>query len=187
MRDVLLLNADYAPVQVVAWERAVCLLLAQRVYAVASYPGRQVRSPTLTMAWPAVVALVNYAGARMAPRLSRRNVFARDGFSCQYCGSAPVNGDGVPAVRELTLDHVAPRAHAVRGRVTLPWRDLPVSITSWENLTTACGPCNHRKADRTPEQASMTLRSRPRRPSPSDRLRIVLAMVQVPPEWEDFL
>ena len=73
--------------------------------------------------------------------LSRNNVFKRDGFECQYCGS----------VRDLTLDHVLPRSRGGRS--------------SWKNLVTACKPCNAKKGDFTPEEAGFDLHTKPFKPS----------------------
>lgn len=185
--DVLLLNADYRPVKVVPWERAVCLLLARKAETVAAYTDRVIRSERVELAWPAVVSLVRYASVRVGPRLNRRNLFARDGFACVYCGVAPVNREQRPDTTQLTLDHVVPRSRAVRGKVTLPWNGQQVPVSSWENLVAACEPCNHEKADRTPEEAGLTLRQRPRRPNGTDILRIALARAPVPDEWRAYL
>ena len=115
--DVLLLNADYRPVRVVPWERAVCLLLARKAETVSAYTDRFIRSEHVELAWPAVVSLARYARVHAGPRLNRRNLFARDGFACVYCGLAPQNREGRPDLRQLTLDHVVPRSRAVRGQV----------------------------------------------------------------------
>lgn len=75
---------------------------------------------------------------------SRRNVFKRDKYTCQYCGKQP----GTP---DLTIDHVLPRAQGGQS--------------SWENCVLACFQCNSRKADRTPAQARMRLLNPPVRPN----------------------
>ena len=93
---------------------------------------------------PEVVTLSNYD--RMptnAVTFSRRNVFKRDRFTCQYCGQQP-GGE------ELTIDHVIPRAQG--------------GISAWENCVLACIDCNARKADRTPDEARMPLKRAPERP-----------------------
>ena len=74
---------------------------------------------------------------------SRRNIFKRDRYTCQYCGKQP-------APDRLTIDHVVPRSHG--------------GGSSWENCVLACVDCNHYKADRTPEQAGMKLKKQPVRP-----------------------
>ncbi len=93
---------------------------------------------------PEVVTLTRYD--RMPTNsvtFSRRNVFKRDRFTCQYCGRQPGS-------EELTIDHVIPRAQG--------------GVSSWQNCVLACVECNSRKADRTPDQARMTLRKKPARP-----------------------
>ena len=202
MQDVLLLNADYRPVQVVSWERAVCLLLDRKARTVAEYADRFIHSENLTIAWPAVVSLVEYVRVKAGPKLNRHlrsrrrlrlngDVLARDGFACVYCGAAPRLRSGRPDTGALTLDHVVPRSRAIKGRVTVvgpgPAAGKRVNVTSWENLVTACEPCNHSKADRTPAEAGLVLRSPPRRPNATDTLRIALASAPVPAEWRDYL
>ena len=93
---------------------------------------------------PEVVALTHYDRIPInAVTFSRRNIYKRDRYTCQYCGAQP-------GTEELTLDHVLPRAQG--------------GISTWENCVLACIGCNKRKADRTPEQAGMPLRKQPVRP-----------------------
>lgn len=93
---------------------------------------------------PEVVTLTKYDRLpASAVTFSRRNVFKRDKFMCQYCGTQPGS-------EELTIDHVLPRAQG--------------GTSTWANCVLACIDCNSRKADRTPEQARMPLRSTPVRP-----------------------
>lgn len=185
---VLQLNADYTPMKVMRWERAVELVLAEKAVTVVSYPGRFVRSTSLAVPWPAVVALRRYARARGRVRFSSRNVIARDHFTCQYCGLRPRLSDGRPDKVDLTTDHVIPRAQARDGVVYLPWSKRWVNVTCWENCAAACRWCNTRKADQTPAQANMPLRQFPRIPTQFDVLRLALARVgAVPEEWRDYL
>jgi 5-methylcytosine-specific restriction endonuclease McrA len=102
-----------------------------------------VRTPTRILRAPSVIKL-QYRVKRPRPRvrLSRREVFARDGHLCMYCGERSP---------KLTLDHVVPRH---RG-----------GAHSWDNLVAACSACNHRKGGRLPEEAGMRLRRPPREPS----------------------
>ncbi len=186
MQDVLLLNADYSPVRILDWRRAVCLLLSDKVRLVADYEGREIRSQHLALPWPAVVTLTRYVGYRGRVRFNRQNVLARDDWRCQYCSFAPRTEDGRPIKTELTLDHVVPRARAADGRVrAVSGRSVPV--TSWENIVTACRACNQRKAARLPEEARMTLRKLPRRPTSWEGMQLEFARVPVPEEWRDYL
>jgi 5-methylcytosine-specific restriction endonuclease McrA len=185
---VLQLNADYTPMKVLRWERAVELVLAGKATTVVPFAGRFVRSPSLALPWPAVVTLRRYAQVRGRVRFSARNVRARDNYTCAYCGVCPRGPDGRADKAELTLDHVIPRAQAKHGAVYLPWTKRWTNVTCWENAVTACRACNTRKADRTPQQAHMSLLFHPRVPTPSDSLRMALGRLShVPGEWTDYL
>ncbi|MFK7926742.1 MAG: HNH endonuclease [Myxococcota bacterium] len=186
MHDALLLNADFSPVGVVAWQRAVCLVLDHKVRIVEGYAGRRVRAPNFEMEWPAVVHLVRYVRIAFSPPLNRMSVLARDRFSCQYCGLQP-RLPRRPDTGKLTLDHVVPRAAALNGRVRLPWSGRDVPLTSWQNLVTACGPCNHKKGHRSLVESGFELRRIPRRPRPQDAIRVALARISVPAEWRNYL
>lgn len=188
MQNVLQLNADYTPMRVIRWERAIELLLDEKLVAVAAYAGRFVRSATLVIPWPSVVALRRYSQVRGKVRFSSRSVQARDNFTCAYCGIRPQLSDGRPNRVQLTMDHVIPRAQAREGKVYLPWTRKWVNVTCWENAATACRACNSRKADRTPAQAGMLLRIFPRVPTQQDALRMSLCRLQSLPEtWVDWL
>jgi 5-methylcytosine-specific restriction endonuclease McrA len=105
-----------------------------------------VRSPSTVIRIPSVVVLKDYIKPQKRVAFTRFNLFLRDEFCCQYCGS---KGD-------LTFDHVVPRA---RG-----------GVTSWENVVAACAPCNLAKGSKSLHRSGLTLRKPPRQPS-SDELR----------------
>ena len=150
---VLVLDQGYQPHRVISWQRAVCMVFGGKVEVVEEYD-EEIRSVSITIRMPAVVRLFRRVRQRgRAVRFSRFNVLLRDRFTCQYCG------DRVPA-KELTLDHVVPRA---RG-----------GPTRWTNVVAACRPCNHHKSDRTPDEARMPLRQSPQQPKflPSNGLQI---------------
>lgn len=158
----LLLNVTFEPMKVIPWQRALTLLVLGKVELVEPYAA-VVRTVSRELALPAVVRLRRYARHERRVKLSRHNVFRRDGFTCQYCGDQPG-----PAV--LTLDHVTPRALG--------------GPTTWDNLVTACRRCNARKAARTPEQASMPLARRPHRPA---HLPLVPLRAETPAPWLGYL
>lgn len=185
--SVLLLNADYKPVKVIGWQRAVLMLLDETADLVQSYPGLTVRSASLTMDLPAVISLRRYMNFKARLRFNRQNVLARDAHTCCYCGNAPRLISGRPDIDALTIDHVVPRAQSKNGMVTLPWSGQRVSVTCWHNILTSCIPCNSRKADRTPEQAGMKPAKLPHEPSASDTLRMTLQKIVVPQEWSDYV
>lgn len=186
MHQVLLLNIDYSPLEVISWRDAIDKLFLGKVELVEAYVGQFIRSPSTRMALPAVVRLVTgYAKRRV--RLSRRHILARDGFTCQYCGIRPRRASGLPRLEELTIDHVVPRVQAQHGWVCLPWSGKRVRVTSWENVLTACAECNGRKGGRTPAEAGMTMRRTPRAPSPIDLAWMSVNRVRIPTEWQDYL
>src|SRR5688500_12074865 len=141
----LVLNADYTPLSYYPlslwpWQTAVKAVFLERVDIVAQYV-REVHSPTRTLQLPSVIALRQYVKPSEHPAFTRFILFLRDRFEWQYCAS--------PA--ELTFDHVVPRAQGGR--------------TTWENVATACAPCNLKTGGRTPLQAHMNLNRRPYRPT----------------------
>ena len=144
MNQVLVLNATYEPMNVVSVRRAILLLLKEKAEIVEAAEAH-LRSERMSLPVPLVIRLVYYVRIprRFSLPLSRRTVLARDYYTCQYCGSRPGKA-------QLTIDHVLPRS---RG-----------GETTWENIVTACGHCNRRKGNRTPEEARMPLRRNPRRP-----------------------
>jgi 5-methylcytosine-specific restriction endonuclease McrA len=160
---VLVLNQNYEPLNVTSARRAIVLLDRGKAEVLEHGHGL-VRSMSHVHPLPSVIRLI-YLIRRPRPqvRLSRREVFLRDGFTCQYCGVKS---------RDLTLDHVVPRQ---RGGKHV-----------WENLVSACKACNHRKGNRTPEEARMQLRREPRRPSAS-ALYIFASYLQHQNGWHKFL
>lgn len=183
---VLVLNADGTPLRVVSWERAVSMLLEDKVAMVEAYAGRMIRSASFGMPHPAVVVLRRYQAFRNRVRFNRQNVLARDSYTCQYCGRRPTRASGRPDLGELTIDHVIPRAQARGGQVVLKDGER-VPVTCWSNVVTACVPCNANKADRTPAEARMPLRRTPRPPTGMDLLWMAVLQVDVPEEWRDWL
>jgi len=191
MHAVLLLNVDHTPMKIVPWQKAMCLLLADKVRLIESYGDKVVHSASgKTWPWPAVVALKTYERIKRAEskvKFKRLNVLARDGFACAYCGVKPQTSAGLPDLSRLSVDHVVPKSRAVDGKVKLPWNGRVVPMTCWDNVVSSCNACNYAKADRTPAEAGMKLQVVPRRPNPFDVVRIVLSRMAVPAEWEPHL
>jgi 5-methylcytosine-specific restriction endonuclease McrA len=160
---VLVLNATYEPINVCTVRRAVVLLLKEKAEMLEQW-SEALHSGSSTVARPAVIRLVSYV---RIPRdthrrkITRRAVFARDGWTCQYCGSRS----------QLTVDHVVPRS---RG-----------GASTWDNIVASCAPCNRRKGDMPLHRAGMTLRCPPRPPGP--QIFIQVASPTIPPTWEQYL
>lgn len=161
--SVLVLNQNYEPLNVCNEKRAI--VLVSRGKAEILEHGRGIfRSPSQTLQLPSVIRLV-YLIKRPRPQahLSRREIFLRDNYTCQYCG---LRG------KDLTIDHVIPRHRG--GKHT------------WDNLVSACRPCNHRKGGKTLEEARMF----PRRPAVQPKVStyyILQPYLQTYNEWQKFI
>ncbi len=139
--SVLVLNQNYEPLNVCNVRRAIVLVLRGKAEVIES-AREAIHSASAAFILPSVIRLVHMIRRpRPKVRLTRKEIFARDGWQCVYCGRQ---------TRDLTLDHVLPRH---RG-----------GPHTWENLVSACKPCNHRKAGRTPQEARMAMIHQPHVP-----------------------
>lgn len=163
----LVLTQGYLPHRVIGWQQAISLSYTGKAEVVETYD-QVVRSPRVALPMPAVVRLTRHFKARPPKvRFSRANVLLRDDFRCQYCGA---EGDSA----KLTFDHVVPRAQGGK--------------TSWDNIVTACRPCNSAKGNRTPEQAGMKPRTSPKRPgSLPFKLKQMRFGYDVPDPWKSWV
>ncbi|MFW2586745.1 HNH endonuclease [Sagittula sp. SSi028] len=165
----LVLNADYRPLSYYplslwTWQEAVKASFLDRVDIVAEYD-EVVRSPSMEIRIPSVVVLKDFVKPQKRVAFTRFNLFLRDEFRCQYCGTKS----------DLTFDHVIPRA---RG-----------GITSWENVVAACAPCNLRKGSKSLRHSGLSLRKVPRQPTAGELMNMGR---RFPPNhlhesWMDFL
>jgi 5-methylcytosine-specific restriction endonuclease McrA len=160
---VLVLNASYEPINVCTVRRAVVLLLKAKAEVV-DHATWELRSERATMSRPVVIRLMTYV---IVPRdthrrkITRRAVFARDNWTCQYCGSRS----------NLTVDHVIPRSKG--------------GGSTWDNIVASCAPCNRRKADHLPEKAGMHPRCTPSMPQP--HVFIHVSTPTIPAAWRQWL
>ena len=189
--SVLVLNRNYMPIRVINVRRAFSLLfrrLAEVIHIEAgqytsydftdwcelSQLAREfepdahdwVRTVRFDVAVPRIIRLALYDRLpKQSVKFNRRNIYARDGNHCQYCGRRfPTS--------ELSLDHVTPRSQGGRS--------------SWENIVCACLNCNIKKGGRTPDQAGMQLISLPRRPRRNPVLTVKLSEGRYA-SWKAFL
>jgi hypothetical protein len=184
---VLVLNKNWTPVGTVTLQDAITKLFS--TYDDGTPKARIIESDTFrTFTWadwselrplatdkkiaganlffkvPEIILLSRYERLpRPKAHFSRRTLYKRDKLTCQYCGAQPGS-------EELTIDHVTPRAQG--------------GLTTWENCVLACVECNRRKADRTPKQANMLLRTVPKKPSTKFLRFDTLKPVK---SWEAFL
>ncbi len=141
---VLVLNANFEPINVCSTRRAMGLILNGKASLVLNGRG-EVRSVAAIFPKPSIIRLDKMIKRpRLTVRLTKREVLRRDEYTCQYCGQR---------VSYLTIDHVIPRRLG--------------GSHSWENLVAACPSCNHRKGGRTLDQVQMQLMRPPEEPSAS--------------------
>jgi 5-methylcytosine-specific restriction endonuclease McrA len=160
---VLVLNQNYQPLNVCQVKRAIILLLYGKAEVIEN--GRGVlHSMNGIFDIPSVIRLIYFISRPNQQRkMTKMEIFNRDKYICQYCGSHS---------RELTLDHVIPR---YRG-----------GGHTWENVVSACIPCNRKKAGRLPLEAGMPLLHKPKPPK-YDGFHIPYHYVRTHLEWQKYL
>ena len=160
---VLVLNANFEPINVCDTRRALGLLLSEKAALVLNGRG-EVRTVNLIVPRPSVIRLQKMVSRpRPQLKLTRREIFRRDGFACQYCGRH---------TPDLTIDHVVPR-HLGGQHV-------------WSNVVAACPSCNHRKGGRRLEDSGMRLLRAPIEP-PNSAHYVFGRHLSDNHEWEEFL
>lgn len=148
----VVLNATYEPITVISSKRALILTLEGKATVVEEHPELVVRSPSQTFPVPTSIVLKQFVKGRMVFRtkalLTQKNMFIRDGYTCQYCNR---HRNQLKSHESLTRDHVIPR--------TKGGKDV------WENVVTSCGSCNNKKAYHTLEELGWTLPKKPVSPT----------------------
>ena len=183
-RPTLVLNRSWQPINVATVERALVMLWNEsarvvdpsdfRLYDWADWSQLRpaegelfIQAVSMRLRVPEVITLTGYDRLPSAAvTFSRRNVFKRDHYTCQYCGLQP-------GTEELSIDHVIPRSQG--------------GTSTWENCVLACVACNKRKADRTPQQARMKLRRPPVRPTWKPLYAAHRVRIAVPPGDSTFI
>ncbi len=146
----LALNASFEPLTIVPARRAVRLVLDGKAEILEEDAGRFFRSESRVVPVPAVIRLVRYVHVpyRFRRQVTNTFLFARDDYTCQYCGR---HKSELRGRQFLTRDHIRPIS---RG-----------GLNGWENVVTSCSPCNNQKGGRLPEEAGLTLLREPGEPN----------------------
>ena len=159
---VLVLNLNYVPINVSTVRRAVVMVGKGKAELLENHRG-QLHTINTVIDAPSIIRLVQLIRRPFLPRkLSKKEVFLRDRFTCQYCGKR---------TQDLTLDHVVPRRQG--------------GPNAWDNVVAACTGCNLRKAGRTPVEANMSLVKVPRAPDPNPYL--ILQNRAILEEWRPYI
>ena len=161
----LLLDPSYRPIDVVSWEDAITMLWTEKADVLEEYE-HVIHSPTGTNK-PAVIRLRRAFKREVKPvKFSRVNIYARDGYRCQYCGESC-------ASEELTYDHVLPRSRGGK--------------TDWTNIVSCCDDCNAMKKNRTPAEAGMRLLKKPVQPVAMPEILFEVSRRNIPDAWRDYV
>jgi hypothetical protein len=178
----LVLNADFAPLNIISWKRAITWSYRYAnshplsIEIIDFYKDDFIQGVGKSIPIPAVVKTNRYFRLNNHNvNFSRKNLFIRDDYSCQYCG---LKKD----IKELTYDHVIPKS--VWNRSSSP--------TCWTNIVTACVSCNRKKGNRTPNEARMPLKNLPVIPRKGPKylpLSTFLFRIRsdIPTEWQVYL
>ena len=159
---VLVLNLNYVPINICTVRRAIIMLSKGKAELLENHRG-QLRTVTAVIDAPSIIRLAYLVIRPFLPRkLSKKEVFLRDRFTCQYCNKK---------TQDLTLDHVIPRRQH--------------GTHAWNNVVAACTRCNLRKAGRTPAEANMMLVKEPRPPDPNPYQ--ILQNRSILEEWQPYI
>ena len=153
----LLLNADYTPLRIISWQRAIVWSIRYSnnnnygIEIIEFYKDKYIQGASNKQyRVPAVAKTVRYFNLyNKKINFSRNNLFIRDNFTCQYCGKKQI-------LSQLTYDHIIPKSR---------FNDNKKLSTNWLNIVTACRLCNHKKGNKTPSEAGMSLINSPVEPS----------------------
>jgi 5-methylcytosine-specific restriction endonuclease McrA len=179
-KPCLVLNLDYSPISIIDWKTAISWsfkIQGQKqpmIDIVQFYQNERVQGCSKLYQIPSIIKINKFIKHQNHNvKFSRKNLFLRDNYTCQYCGKQY-------HINKLTYDHVIPKSK---------WKQ-PNSPTSWGNIVTACHICNRQKADRTPNQANMSLLLEPRQPKFNFKYLPwyqILSNIEYIPEWTIFM
>jgi 5-methylcytosine-specific restriction endonuclease McrA len=166
--NVLVLDQSYQPIKIVSWMKAITLVLYNQAELVHTGEVIPIHSVNQTFELSNVIRVVKTIfSKRKDVSFTRHNIFLRDHWKCQYCRRQF-------KAQQLNWDHVVPKS---RG-----------GPTSWENIVTACYPCNTEKANKTPEEAGMKLLKKPVKPKATIQMTLKMKDAsKIPESWKTFL
>jgi len=178
----LLLNGDYSPLSIIPWQKAIVWSMRSNNYKYAIeiidfYRNDYINGVDKKYPIPAVAKTYRFFKINnQSVTFSRKNIFIRDDYTCQYCGEKY-------ELNSLTYDHVIPKSK---------WKSIKDSPTSWTNIVTACTWCNRRKGSRTPKEANMPLKNLPIKPNKNLKYLPITSHLskikdQIPTEWTPYL
>lgn len=163
---VLILDIDFQPLRIMPWTDAITAFFLGKVEVIEYSRDKTIRGVSREYPMPSVVRILRrFKRDKIAIKFSRVNIYTRDHFTCQYC-------DARFETEDLTFDHVVPRSHGGK--------------TEWANIVTCCVDCNNGKANRTPEQAGMPLKRKPKKPRYLPVVSVHVNYRNIPEEWKPY-
>ena len=178
MRNCLVLNSDYTPIDIVNWQRAFLMIFGdgKNAYPI-EYHGFTIKdSAGRIHPLPSIIVLKRYVNNNNKStycKYTRVNVFTRDDFKCMYCGNRFKPDD-------LTIDHVIPLSRYKK----LGYKGHPNGM---DNVVAACYKCNVKKGNHTCEECNMHPIKKPRRITKREALVNKLRNMKIPQEWESYI
>jgi len=175
-KRTLVLNANFFPLGVISWKSAIKRYFKSDNVEIVDYYKDDYIVGTSGKHYPvpAVVRSITFIKIKrhLVP-FSRKNIFIRDRLTCQYCGKSF-------GIKNLTYDHIIPKAK---------WKkqNHKKSPTIWDNIVTSCISCNRRKANRTPDEAGMSLVRQPSVPNSHGYVMGLVPWDTIPEEWNMYL
>jgi hypothetical protein len=178
-KQCLLLNADYTPLGIISWQKAIIWSMRfnnnpkYSIEIIDFYKNDHINGVNKKYPIPAVAKTNRFFKLNNhTVTFSRKNIFTRDNFTCQYCNKKQ-------NIDNLTYDHVIPKSK---------WTNKKLSPTCWTNIVTACADCNRKKGNRTPKEANMPLINLPIKPCRNLKYLPVInhlskIKLDIPPEW----
>lgn len=178
----LVLNSDYSPLSIISWKRALVWTSKYEnnpkfgIDIIDFFKDDFIIGASKKYPIPAVAKTKRFFKIHNQRLVfSRKNIYIRDNYTCQYCG---VKYD----TKDLTYDHVIPKSK---------WVDFKQSPTTWTNIVTACSTCNRKKGNKTPKQANMSLKNLPAEPIKNIKflpISVQLTKIEkIPNEWKLYL
>lgn len=171
MTQVLLLNANFQPLKTVSLQRAISLILKDKIDILESVPDKKLRSPSVEIPYPSVIRLKKFVNVpKRRTVYSRRAIFSRDNYTCQFCGKKLSREDA-------TVDHLIPVEECKR---------LNIRASTFTNCTTSCAPCNRKKRNRRLEDSGMKFYN-PNYTPKIPRVDYLVVSSDIPIEWRIYL
>lgn len=179
----LLLNCDFSPLSIISWKKALLWTFKYEenhkysIDIIDFYKDDFILGTNKKYPVPAIAKTNKFFRLNKHHIVfSKRNIFIRDNFTCQYCNT-------ILTINELTYDHVIPKSK---------WDAAKGSPTCWTNIVTACVNCNRKKGNKTPKQAGMNLINFPIEPTKSIKYLPVIQFLykirnEIPSEWKNYL